>query len=268
MSDKRTNSSLRFFYDQSYEVGEAEVFTAFENGKDTSEDCPTVLAMFDWTHLTVLDVGSGTGMFARSVAALGASKVIGVDYSASAIEQAESIPHSKNVEFVRADVMNWAPLNKFDVIVSLGTLEHLDKPAALWARISQFLADDGTIIVACPHFLNPRGYVWIALATLLDVPMSLSDLHFIHPWHMKQWATESGLTVELIATVDHESASGRRLLRDYEKRLHNALRDAKLSTDKVNQYMDYLENLVEYLSSEDDRNVMDGATALYRFRRN
>jgi 2-polyprenyl-3-methyl-5-hydroxy-6-metoxy-1,4-benzoquinol methylase len=267
MSEKKYNSNLQSFYDQSYKAGEAEVFTFFENGKHVSEDHPTALALVDWSGRSVLDVGCGTGMLVREVAARGASRVIGLDYAAPAIEEAQSIPHPDNVEFVTADIMSWTPPCRFDVVVTLGTLEHLDEPARFLARMTEFLAEDGTIIIACPHFLNPRGYVWMALATLLDVPMSLSDLHFIHPWHMKQWATDLGMSAELVTTVDREWAYGHRLLRDYGKRLRNALRDANLPTDKVDAYMEYLDNLVQHLSAEHAGPGMDGATALYRLRR-
>ena len=66
-------------------------------------------------------------------------------------------------------------------------MEYLDELSGFLGRMAEFLNDDGVIIIACPHFFNPGGYTWMALATLLDVPMSLSDLHFIHPWHMKKW---------------------------------------------------------------------------------
>ena len=267
MSEQRSNSGLKAFYDQSYKIGEAEVFTFFENGKHISEDHPAALASVEWSGRTVLDVGCGTGRLVREVAARGAHRVIGLDYAAPAIDEAQSISHPGNVEFVTADIMNWTPPCLFDVIVTLGTVEHLDEPARFLERMTEFLTDEGTIIIACPHFLNPRGYVWMALATLLEVPMSLSDLHFIHPWHMKQWASELGMNAELVTTVDRDWAYGQRLLRDYGKRLRNALRDASLPTDKVDAYVGYLDNLVQHLKSEGAGSGMDGATALYRLRR-
>jgi 2-polyprenyl-3-methyl-5-hydroxy-6-metoxy-1,4-benzoquinol methylase len=267
MAEQNTNSNLKAFYDQSYKAGEAEVFTFFENGKHISEDHPAALALVDWSGRTVLDVGCGTGMLVREVAARGAGRVIGLDYAAPAIVEAQSITHPGNVEFVTADIMNWLPPCSFDVIVTLGTLEHLDEPFVFLKRMTEFLSDDGTIIIACPHFLNLRGYVWMALATLLDVPMSLSDLHFIHPWHMKQWASELGMNAELVSTVDRDWAYGERLLKDYGKRLPNALKDARLSTDKIDDYMGYLKNLIQHLKSENTFSGMDGATAMYRLRR-
>lgn len=267
MPEKKSNSNLMSFYDKAYNAGEAEVFTFFENGKHISEDHPAALALLNWSGLNVLDVGCGTGMLVREISARGANKVIGLDYSAPAIEEALRIHHPDNVEFIHADIMTYKPPVNFDVIVTLGTLEHLDDPVRFLSRMTEILAHDGTIIIACPHFLNPRGYVWMALVTLLEVPMSLSDLHFIHPWQMKQWALSLGMVAELVTTVDREWGYGPRLVSDYEKRMRNALHDANLPTDRVDNYLCYLNELVEHLSVGAAGVGLEGATALYQLRR-
>jgi len=53
MSEQRSNTGLKAFYDQSYKIGEAEVFTFFENGQHISEDHPAALASVGWTGRTV-----------------------------------------------------------------------------------------------------------------------------------------------------------------------------------------------------------------------
>lgn len=260
----QSNKDLQMFYDQSYSIGESKVFTFFENGKHISEDHAAALDLLDWNGKIVLDVGCGTGTLVRGIAAKGAAKVIGLDFSDPAIQEAKSIGKPDTVEFVTAEIMSWTPPVPFDVIVTLGTMEHLDDPARFLQKMSEFLADEGTIVIACPHFINPRGYVWMALATLLDVPMSLSDLHFIHPWHMKAWASKVGMDAELVCTVDRNWAYGPRLLKDFEKRLRNALRDVKLPIEKVDNYLSYLNHLVVHLEEEPITPGLEGATALYR----
>jgi len=131
--------------------------------------------------------------------------------------------------------------------------------------MTELLADDSINLVACPYFLNPRGYVWMALALLLDVPMSISDLHFIHPWHIKGWASALGMNAELVTTVDRNWAYGSRLLKDFDKRLHNALGDAKLPTDKVDNYLKCLSNLVQYLDTANSCPGLDASTVFYNF---
>ena len=160
--------------------------------------------------------------------------------------------------------MSWTSPYLFDVVVTMGTIEHLDDPARFLKRVKEFLSEDGTILIACPHFLNPRGYVWMALSTLLAVPMSLSDLHFIHPWHMKEWSATLGMEAELVCTVDSNWSYGKRLLIVFDKRLRNALRDAKLPIDKVDNYLSYLHHSVAHLQEEQIGPVLEGATAIYR----
>lgn len=261
------NEKLKAFYDAAYTLGEAKVFSFFENGKPISEDHQAVLSVEDWSGKTVIDVGCGTGLLAREIGSRAASRVIGLDYSASAIAAANSARHPPNVEFVHADVTSWSTVEKFDVVTALGTVEHFDDPARFLKSLGELLSDDGTMILTCPHFLNPRGYALMALAILLKVPISLSDLHFIHPWHMVEWAERAGLHAELVATVDRNWAYGPQLLKDFDKRLRNALRDAELPTENVDTYLDYIHKLVDFLGTQTVGAGMDGAVAVWRLRR-
>ena len=64
-----------------------------------------------------------------------------------------------------------------------GVLEHLDKPfKTLRSIIIANLKKNGQFITSSPSFLNPRGYVWMTLQLLFDVPMSLTDIHFLCPF--------------------------------------------------------------------------------------
>ena len=62
--------------------------------------------------------------------------------------------------------------------------------------MKQHLKPQGQLVVTCPSFLNLRGHVWMTLQLLLDVPMSLTDLHFICPFDMERWAEELELRCE------------------------------------------------------------------------
>ena len=93
--------------------------------------------------------------------------------------------------------------------------------------------------------------------------MSLSDLHFIHPWQMEDWATTAGFKIESMRTVDHGRGNGELLIRDFKKRLPNALRDAGIEVSGVDSYLAYLESLVGHLETHADTYRLDGATALY-----
>ena len=252
------NKRLRDFYEAAYVKG-ADV--SFSNWSATEADA-VVLQSIDWSGRRVLDVGCGVGRLARMLREVGAERVVGIDYAEEAVRQATEQTDDPEIEFHCVDVFEFSPNTSFDVVVTLGTMEHMDHPEQFLKHISDWLKPEGYLVVTCPHFLNIRGFIWMTLAELLDVPMSRSDLHFIHPWDMKKWAQASGLCVKCLTSVDGSRGNGERLLEDFAKRLPNALRDAGLNTDKVENFMDYLREVVVFSEAHEEFDL-HGATSLY-----
>lgn len=267
MSDKdrtpKSNEGLRAFYEAAYSRDPA---TTFSNWTSTEADA-VVARSLDWSGKRVLDIGCGTGRLARMLRAAGAAEVVGLDYAAEAIAHAEAETADAAISYVCADVFDYTPDRRFDALTTLGTMEHMDDPAAFLRRTAGFIGEDGRIVVTCPHFLNLRGIVWMTLAQLLLVPMSLSDLHFIHPWDMQGWCDGAGLAVEDMITLDDSRANGERLLSDFEKRLPNALRDAGLDVSRVPEFLDHLRSTISYISDHKEEISLHGATARYVLRR-
>ena len=265
LEKKHGNAQLRDFYDKIYKEGEENFFSKFKKGVDASETNETVLGLLDWRDRTVLDVGCGTGGLLREIAARGAKQVTGIDYSREAIEIARRQNTSSSASYIIGNVAE-SDLDVHDVVLSCGTIEHSDDPSSFLGTLGDRCAADGAIIITCPHFINVRGFVWMALAELLEVPMSLTDLHFIHPWHVDEWCENHGFGVVRFLTCDHARGNGGDLLADFEKRLTNALRDAGLKNARVPAYMDYLERLVDYLGDESSCRLQ-GATAVYQIEK-
>ena len=114
-----------------YKDGKEGFFSRFEDGVDISETDNAVWKAIDWSNKTVIDIGCGTGETASGIAKLGAELVVGVDYSENAIRLANSRHQENNLEFkVNSfeDIVN-DNINKYDVLLSCGTLEHMDNPA-------------------------------------------------------------------------------------------------------------------------------------------
>ena len=193
---------------------------------------------------------------------VGAERVVGIDYAEEAIRQATEQTDDPEIEFHCVDVFEFSPNTSFDVVVTLGTMEHMDRPEQFLEHVAGCLKPEGHLVVTCPHFLNIRGFVWMTLAGLLGVPMSRSDLHFIHPWDMEKWAAASGLRVEGVSSVDGSRGNGQRLLEDFAKRLPSALNDAGLNTDRVKEFMDYLREVVAFAEANEEFGL-HGATSLY-----
>lgn len=263
---KKGNEDLRQVYEKIYQQGEENYFSKFERGVDSSETNATVLGLLDWSGRSVLDVGCGTGGLLREIAARGAARVTGIDYSSKAIEIAREKTGMDNATFIAGNVLE-TTLDTHDVVLSCGTIEHSDEPPVFLKALRERCAPGGTLIITCPHFINVRGFVWMALAELLEVPMSLTDLHFIHPWQMEQWCEGLGLRLRSFSTCDYQRGNGPVLVSDFHKRLTNALRDAGLSNARVPGYLEYLEKLVHYMGNESMKNGEDcrlqGATAVY-----
>lgn len=258
---ERSNKALQEKYENIYSQGEEEYFSKFNEGVDTSGTIETVLELVNWDGKSVVDIGCGTGELLRQVAARGAAELTGIDYSITAIQIARERGPFENTKYIAGDVFETTPTRK-DIVMSCGTIEHSDSPREYLETLCRWGKEDSLMIVTCPHFINLRGFVWMALATLQNVPMSLTDLHFIHPWHMERWCGDLGLEIREFMTCDYGRANGKLLLKDFDKRLHNALRDAGIDNTEVPKYLDYLSELISHIGARGEP-VLDGATALY-----
>jgi 2-polyprenyl-3-methyl-5-hydroxy-6-metoxy-1,4-benzoquinol methylase len=259
--NKKSNHDLQAVYEGIYQKGEAAFFSRFSSGADDSENDNVIIQSINWTGLTVLDVGCGSGHTASRIAEAGARKVIGIDYAQSAIEQAQKLHQASNLEFRVLTAADWN--EPVDVIISCGTLEHLEEPQDELKRFINLVGPGGIVLITCPYFINLRGIVWMTLARLFDVPMSLTDRHFISPFDMERWT--HGTTHQLLSTVcfDFDRANGRRMLEDMKKRLTNALQDAKLPNSRVNDLMEWLTEVVGY-HERVGHPGLGGRNALYR----
>ena len=158
------------------------------------------------------------------------------------------------------EISGW--VEPVDVVISCGTLEHTDRPWETLLAMGGLVPPGGELIITCPYFLNIRGFVWMALQTLLNVPMSLSDLHFISPFDIDDWLRDTPLSVQRVQTFDHSRANGELMLVDFRKRLTNALRDANLDNSRVEAFVEWLGKVVSYREASGAA-ALDGATALY-----
>ena len=110
-----------------------------------------------------LDVGCGTGAFARRLAEK-SERVIAIDLSAEMIRVASSRSAPlRNIEYRCADIMSgdWAPLY-FDCIATIATLHHLPLREAI-LKLKEMLAPKGVLIIldlfAPEHsLLKPTGW--------------------------------------------------------------------------------------------------------------
>ena len=98
---------------------------------------------------SILEVGCGNGLFLASVAKLLSHKeLVGIDISAPVLPGEQD-----GIRFIRADIIDFALEEKFDVVYSEHVIEHI-APADLTAHlnsITRVLKEDGTLIICAPN---------------------------------------------------------------------------------------------------------------------
>ena len=246
------NEGLIPLYDRMYKDGTLRFTTSMP-------ETFAILHKTDWAGKRVLEIGCGEGNLAAMIGMCGAAHVVAVDFAESGILTAKRNFHLPNVEFRCCDFRGVE--GKFDIIAMEGTIEHMDDPfAALEIMASEHLERPGQIVTSSPSFLNPRGYVWMALQLLFDVPMSLSDRHFLCPFDLAAFAAKLGAEIDYVS-VDQDWGHGQKLIEDFDKRLRNALRDRGLDGD-VDRFIAWLEKTTDHAAYTD----LSGANIVYDLR--
>ena len=247
------NKDLKNKYDEVFKEGSDNFFTC-----NVFHEAWTIAGAFDWEKKRVMDVGCGEGMLPAMIAHAGADYVVGVDYSEEAIKNATKKFDCDNLQFIADDYR--VVEGMFDVITMQGVMEHLDNPwEELKNMLDNHLSEGGCLITSSPSFINPRGYVWMTLKKLFDVPMSLTDLHFICPFDMEEFCQKNGYGL-VYKSIHQDWGSGETMIRDYKKRLVNALRDAGMDNSKVEDLLEWMYKANHYFQTSEST----GAIVVYK----
>ncbi|MBU6390091.1 methyltransferase domain-containing protein [Patescibacteria group bacterium] len=261
----KKNKELSAFYDKVYRKGEKKHYTKLLFGKKQTLpiDEAAVAKSVSWKGKTVLDVGCGTGLMAFETARRGAKKVVGVDFSPEAIRAAKETYRLPNLEYRVENVARHK--GRYDIIMSLGTLEHMDNPLATLRLLKRRLAKNGAIVITSPNWSNPRGYILQTLRFLFDAPITLADLHYFTPLEFTEFAKKINMRLEW-KTFDQDWAQGPKLLKDFARRLPNVLRDMKI-TGKEKETAAFLSWIERHILPLEKPTKWNGATGLYVFRK-
>lgn len=257
------NKDLAKFYERIYKGGEKKHYTKFLLGKrKLPEDIHEVLAEVNWPGKSVLEVGCGTGLLSYMIAKRGAKKVVGIDFAKSAIQLARKKYRHPHLKYYCEDIKNYRGI--YNVIVFMGTLEHMDDPFTVIKRSKKYLKSKGSLIITCPNWTNPRGYILQTLWHLFGAPITLTDLHYLTPIEFQKWAKQLDMRLKW-RTFDYDWAHGERLVSDFRRRLPKVLKDAKLSSNKKN-VNDFSRWIKEHIIPLNHKTKFSGATGLYHYR--
>lgn len=97
-----------------------------------------------------LDVGCGDGLFFDALAGEGIECVEGVELAESLVPAAS--PHREHIHFAPFD-SRFDPGRRYDLLLMLDVLEHLDDPLAALRHAARLLRPDGTLVATVPAFM-------------------------------------------------------------------------------------------------------------------
>ena len=228
------NEGLKAKYEEMHSQGPSAWFSDGQNEREL------ILAMGDpWAGRHVLEIGCGEGDLTSMIWQAGGG-CTGIDYSMEAIRKAhEKFPES-------TDILLWMPYKamegKFQRIAMQGVLEHLDEPFVEFGWVIQnLLLPGGDVITSSPGFINPRGFVWMALH-MAGAVMSKTDLHHLNPWDFEKFCSDNGYRLTYQST-DMAWASSDDMIKDLTQRIPLALRDGKISyePERLQAFLGWLE---------------------------
>jgi len=254
------NKELKKFYNKVYGNDEKKHYTKLINANNSlPEEEKEVLKEIKWKGKNVLDVGCGTGRICFEIAKKGAKKVTGIDFSDSAIETAKKMYFRKSLHYICEDINKHK--EQYDIIISLGTIEHMDNPILVLKKMKKLLAKNGKLVITCPNWTNPRGYILQTLRILFNAPITLADLHYFTPAQFKEIAKKLNMNLKW-STFDYGWALEDRLIKDFKRRLPNVFRDMGVKNNKkeISTFIKWLEKNILPIEK---RSKWNGATAMY-----
>ena len=150
-----------------------------------------------FTNLSILDVGCGGGLVCEPLARLGAT-VTGLDADTVAIDVAKEYAQQSNLEIEYLNQNVETITQKYDVVLALEIIEHVDKPEA-FVKTSATLLKPGGLIIFSTLNRTAKSYALGIIAAeyiLRWVPTGTHDWKkFIKPSELARFARAADLTL-------------------------------------------------------------------------
>lgn len=113
---------------------------------------------------SILDLGCGENVLQKMLLPHKYKLYVGVDISQTAVSKAlES--ESENTKFICEDILKYEPDSKFDMIIFNESLYYIKKPCDLLKRYSNFLSENGIILISMWNNKERNNKIWGMIKT-------------------------------------------------------------------------------------------------------
>ena len=133
----------------------------------------------------ILDVGCGEGGVLTAFEKAGYN-CTGLEYSPARVEYARE-KGSSNIKFIQGNIEEFSGDEKFDVIMMLDVIEHLDRKLQTLKNIKKISSSEGIVIISFPPFRSPfGGHQQVMKSFLKYVPYIHLVPETIYSWLLKK----------------------------------------------------------------------------------
>ena len=151
----------------------------------------------------VLDVGSGSGVYAEAFIELPIASYTGVDIAeqmlALATQRIAPSQHKEKAEFVLADFMHWQTEERFDYVIAMGVFDYSSNPEPLVQKMASLASE--RIAFSLPT--TSRFRFRSTLRRLRYLLFSKGDVHYYRDKDVERLIEVSGGTPHSIEDLGH-----------------------------------------------------------------
>ncbi len=148
----------------------------------------------------VLDLGCGNLENINKIKNLKFENYLAVDW----IQPPKKYLKDKRIKFIKSDIDKFKTKSKFNLILLLGTIEHIKHPQLILKKIKKMMCKNAILVISHPNYYNIRGIILLTCKMLYNSTVSLSDVHNFYPEEVKEILHKIGFRKIKIQTIRKE----------------------------------------------------------------
>jgi SAM-dependent methyltransferase len=143
----------------------------FKNDRVIAEE---ILNSIDKRGQSVFEIGCAPGKWLSLLAKERSCNVTGIEYVHVAAEKTIENLHIQNItnfNIIHGDFFNYHPDQKFDIVLSLGFIEHFDNFEKVLNDKLAILAPQGQLIIGIPRFRGINYFLQLCIDKFIDLKL-------------------------------------------------------------------------------------------------